>query len=205
MSRAGGEIDLGRGFIDPVLGAQRCFRAILSAMSEPGTVHDLGERIEAPRGVTAAAALVLLALADQETPVWLTPALRTVAAPFIRFHCGAAIVEAPADARFALLDGVAIEPGLMAFDAGDDRYPDRSATLIIQCAALHGGQPVSLSGPGINCRRQVAPAGLHAAFWREAAANADRYPLGIDLILAAGASLLAIPRSTRIASAGEAP
>ncbi len=200
-----GDAELGQGFANPVLGSQRCFRSILAAMSEPGSVHVLGEAIEAPGGVAPSAAMVLLTLADHETPVWLTPELQWTVGPFVRFHCGAPIVDAPLAALLALLDGTKAEPGLLAFDAGDDRYPDRSATLIIQCSALEGGPPATISGPGIRTERQISPAGLHAGFWQGAAVNAERYPLGVDLILAAGDSILAIPRSTRIALPEEAP
>jgi alpha-D-ribose 1-methylphosphonate 5-triphosphate synthase subunit PhnH len=198
-----GDAEIGKGFVDPILGAQRCFRSILTAMSDPGVGHVLGEAIEAPEGVAPAAAMVLLTLADHETPVWLAPGLRRAAAPFVRFHCGAPVVDVPHAARFALLDGGQAEPGLSAFDPGDDRYPDRSATLLIQCSALDGGAPVTISGPGIRDRRQASPAGLYAGFWQEAVANSDRYPLGVDLFLAAGHAILALPRSTRIQLSGE--
>jgi alpha-D-ribose 1-methylphosphonate 5-triphosphate synthase subunit PhnH len=188
---------LGRAFSDPVLGAQRCFRLILSAMSEPGTVHALPGGIDAPTALEPSAAQTLLALADPETPVWLSPSL-AAAAPYIRFYCSAPIVAEPSAARFAVIDGLNREPRLAAFDAGDDLYPDRSATVIVQCAAMTGGTAVALSGPGIPASRAVAPAGLHAGFWAEAAANHERYPLGVDLILAAGDGILCLPRSTRI-------
>jgi alpha-D-ribose 1-methylphosphonate 5-triphosphate synthase subunit PhnH len=197
-----GNAELGKGFSDPVLGAQRCFRSILTAMSEPGLRQSLSEAIEPPPGLTPAAAMLLLTLADHETPVWLAPHWRG-AASFVRFHCGAPVVEAPHLARFALLDGASAEPAIAAFDGGDDRYPDRSATLFVQCSALDGGEPVVLSGPGIRTNRQIRPAGLHAGFWHEAQANSERYPLGVDLILAAGDAILAVPRSTRIALSRE--
>jgi len=205
MSPAMDDAGLGQGFASPVLGAQRCFRSILAAMSEPGTVHVLGERIVAPPGVAPAAAMVLLTLADNETPVWLAPELHRTAAPFVRFHCSAPVVDAPKHAQFALLDGASAEPALVAFDAGNDRYPDRSATLLVQCVSLDGGASVTLAGPGIQAAKTIAPLGLHAAFWQQAIANAERYPLGVDLILAAGNAILAIPRSTRISVPAEAP
>ena len=191
---------LGRAFADPVLAAQRCFRAILSAMSEPGRVFELADEIEAPPGLEPATARVLLALADPETRVWLAPSLAS-AAPYIRFHCSAPTACESGGASFAVIDGSTAEPGLMAFDAGDDRYPDRSATVIVQCTALTGGAVVTLSGPGIRGSRAIAPAGLRGGFWQEAICNYERTPLGIDLILAAGDSILCMPRSTRITHA----
>ncbi len=195
---------LGKGFDEPVLASQRCFRRILSAMSEPGTIHSLDEAIEAPSGVGPAAMLVLLTLADHETSVWLSPKVAAAAAPYLRFHCGAPVVDTPMSASFALVDGGATGLDLAAFDPGDDRYPDRSATLVVACEALEGGRRVVLSGPGIRGTRTVSPSGLDAGFWEKVADNNARYPLGVDFILAAGNQIMSIPRSTGIALATEA-
>ncbi len=194
---------LGRGFADPVHEAQRTFRAVLSAMSEPGRLHTLAATADAPTGLAPATALVLLTLADLETPVWLAPSLTSGGAAWLRFHCGAPIVADPSKARFAVLDGGIMDVPLHAFDPGDDRYPDKSATVIVQASALEGGAPVTLSGPGIQNTRRIAPLGLHAGFWDEVAANHASYPLGIDIILAAGSAIIALPRSTHV-TPGEA-
>ncbi len=203
MQSMSSQPQLGKGFDEPVLASQRCFRQILAAMSEPGSVHRLGEDVESPTGVSAAAMLVLLTLVDHETPVWLAPRFAS-AATYLRFHCGAPVLEAPSAATFALVDGASVDLDLGAFNPGDDRYPDRSATLVVGCAAFEGGRDVSLSGPGIRGDITVSPAGLDAAFWQKVAANNARYPLGVDLILAAGNEIMCIPRSTRIARAAEA-
>jgi alpha-D-ribose 1-methylphosphonate 5-triphosphate synthase subunit PhnH len=201
---ASGGAALGKGFDDPVIDSQRCFRAVLTAMSEPGTIHRLGHSTEQPAGLTPAAAEVLLTLADHETSLWMSPAFASAASRYVRFHCGAPAAEAPGRAGFALIDGSVAEPSLAEFDAGDDRYPDRSTTVIVQCASLSGGEAVSIEGPGIAGSRSIAPAGLHPGFWDEVALNSMRYPLGVDFILAAGAEIMCIPRSTRIERAGEA-
>jgi alpha-D-ribose 1-methylphosphonate 5-triphosphate synthase subunit PhnH len=203
MQAMSSQPQLGKGFDDPVLASQRCFRQILAAMSEPGSVHRLGEAVESPAGVSAAATLVLLTLVDHETPLWLAPRLAS-AATYLRFHCAAPVVEAPLAAAFALVEGVDANLDLGVFNSGDDRYPDRSATLVVACTALEGGPEVSLSGPGIPGARAVSPAGLAPGFWQKVAANNERYPLGVDLILAAGDEIMCIPRSTRIALAAEA-
>jgi len=193
---------LGKGFDDPVLASQRCFRLILAAMSEPGSVHRMVECVEAPSGVSFAATRVLLTLVDHETPVWLAPHLAS-AATYLRFHCAASIANAPSAAAFALVDGASVDLDLGAFNPGDDRYPDRSATVVVACAAFEGGPRVTLSGPGIRCACTVSPTGLDAGFWPKVIANNARYPLGVDLILAAGDEIMCIPRSTRIALAAE--
>ncbi len=197
MSNAAFPVALGHAFADPVLGSQRVFRAVMSAMSEPGRVHRLGESIGAPASLSPTSARLLLTLADYETPVWFAPSFGADAAAYIRFHCSAPITGVVTEARFAVIDGALSEPSMALFDAGEDRYPDRSATVIVQCADLTGGSIVQLEGPGIETDCLIAPRGLRDGFWDEVAANHARYPLGIDLILVAGDALLALPRTTR--------
>lgn len=193
---------IGPGFADPVFQSQGAFRAILAALAEPGTRQAVTEGVTPPEGLHAAAATALLTLADYETPIWLPPALRDGAAgAWLRFHCGAAVVAEPAKASFAVIDGLAAAPALADFDPGNDQFPDRSATVIVQCAALEGGEPVTLSGPGIPGTRTIAPAGLRDGFWTEVAANSEAYPLGIDLLLCHADAFLGLPRSTRIEGA----
>lgn len=193
---------IGAGFADPVFQSQGAFRALLAALSEPGLACDLGNAIVPPAGLEAATAVALLTLADYETPIWLPAALRDgPAGGWLRFHCGAALVDDPARAAFAVIDGAAAEPKLAAFNAGDDQFPDRSTTVLVQCAGLDGGETVTLDGPGIAGQRTVAPVGLRPGFWAEVEDNAAVYPLGVDLLLAHGAQVLGLPRSTQIVEA----
>jgi len=190
------------GFSDPVFQSQSAFRALLSALAEPGTHHRLDGGIAPPEGLHAATATALLTLADYETPIWLPPAQRDgPAGAWLRFHCGAPLVAEPEKAVFAVLDGAAPSPPLAAFHPGNDQFPDRSTTIIVQCAALDGGETITLTGPGIAGSRSIAPAGLRAGFWDEVAANNARYPLGIDLLLGHGDTVLGLPRSTQIGEA----
>jgi alpha-D-ribose 1-methylphosphonate 5-triphosphate synthase subunit PhnH len=193
---------MGPGFSDPVFQSQGAFRALLTALAEPGTRQRVADGITPPQGLEAATATALLTLADYETPIWLPPALRDgPAGAWLRFHCGAALVTEPGKAVFAVIDGLSPEPPLCAFDAGSDQFPDRSTTLIVQCAALDGGLSVTLRGPGIDGSRVIAPTGLHAGFWAEVAANNARYPLGVDLLLSHGDVAIGLPRSTQIEEA----
>ncbi len=193
---------IGAGFADPVFQSQGAFRALLAALSEPGLAYDIGVSVETPVGLEPATAVALLTLADYETPIWLPAALRDgPAGAWLRFHCGAALVDDPARAAFALIDGAGTEPKLAAFNAGDDQFPDRSTTVLVQCAGLEGGATVTLEGPGIPGQRAVAPAGLRPDFWTEVEDNAAVYPLGVDLLLVHGAQVLGLPRSTQIVEA----
>ena len=193
---------IGAGFVDPVFQSQSAFRALLAALSEPGLACDLDDAIVPPTGLEPATAVALLTLADYETPIWLPAALRDgPAGAWLRFHCGAALVDDPARAAFAVIDGAAAEPKLAAFNDGDDQFPDRSTTVLVQCAGLEGGEAVTLEGPGIAGQRSIAPAGLRPGFWADVEANAAVYPLGVDLLLVHGARMLGLPRSTQIVEA----
>jgi alpha-D-ribose 1-methylphosphonate 5-triphosphate synthase subunit PhnH len=183
------------GFSDPAQQAARVFRALLDAMARPGTVRAVAGAAP-PRGLSAAAGAALVTLADAETPIWLPERLaRGPAADWLRFHTGAPGAGGPGEARFAVGAWGELAP-LAQWPAGGPAYPDRSATLIVELDALEGGPQFRLAGPGIAGTRTFAPA-LPEGAAAELAANAARFPLGVDLILAAGDRLAALPRSTR--------
>ncbi|MFZ4807865.1 MAG: phosphonate C-P lyase system protein PhnH [Hyphomicrobiaceae bacterium] len=187
---------IGRAFASPTLDAQSTFRTILDAFARPGRVLSVSAPCEAPDGLPAAAAAALLTLVDYETPVWMPASLDESARRWLTFHTSAPAADTPMAAKFAVIDGAAANPALGDFDPGEDRYPDKSATLIVLCASLSGGPEVVLTGPGIKDRAVIAPAGLAASFWRDWSANHDRFPLGVDVLLVAGDTLVALPRST---------
>ena len=185
------------GFADPVGAAQATFRAVLTAMSEPGRIVSLDLTLETPPPLGIAAAAVALSLLDGDTPLWCDPASRA-AASSLRFHTGAPVVDAPERARFALITDTGALPSLAAFDAGSDEYPDRSASLIVAVAAFGTGETLVLRGPGIPDTRSLAVAGLPVGFRGEWRANHARFPRGIDVILTAGTQLACLPRSVEI-------
>lgn len=190
------------GFSDPVFQSQAAFRALLAALSEPGTLQRVAAGIAPPEGLATATATALLALADYETSVWLPESLRDgAAAAWLRFHCGVTLVDEPAKAAFAVLDGAASEPKLSDFNLGTDQFPDRSTTVIVQVSGLDGGAGFTLSGPGIPGTRMIAPQGLRPGFTDELRENSKLYPLGVDVVLVHGDAMIGLPRSTQVAEA----
>lgn len=180
-------------FADPVRDAQAAFRAILTALAEPGTVHRLPAATPPPP-LSPVAAAVALALCDHETPVYLAPAYRD-AARWLAFHTGAPATDDPEAAHFAFLAG--LDPWPDGFPLGTDAYPDRSATLI--APVRFADRTLRLEGPGIDGTRTLALDLSDAALagW---AANGALYPRGVDLLLvdpAAGA-LIGLPRTTEV-------
>lgn len=185
------------GFADPVLDAQACFRAVLEAMARPGRVQGVAAPPEAPAPLGAAAAAVLLTLADADTPVWLDAGAEVAA--WLRFHAGCPVVAAPGQAAFALACGT--PPGLRDLAQGTEEEPHRSATLIVQVAALEEGAGWRLTGPGIEHAHRLLVAGLPPDFPAHWAANRTLFPRGVDVILCAGDRLAALPRTTALETA----
>ncbi|MEZ5652115.1 MAG: phosphonate C-P lyase system protein PhnH [Burkholderiaceae bacterium] len=196
-------IDLSRvlaGFASPIDDAQRAFRATLEAMSYPGrVVRPLAADPQWPEELPAAAVAVLLALCDEHTPLWFGPRWRKQAAIIdsLRFHTGAPVTEDPSLAAFAVHDGIG-DPSPERFALGDDLDPQRGATLIVAVVALDRGTRLRLSGPGLREAREIAVTGPEPRFWQARCAIEPLFPRGLDLLLTAGASLVAIPRTTRV-------
>jgi len=186
------------GFADPVHDAQRSFRAVLAALAHPGRIMALDALAHAPVDTHlagGAAAAVLLTLADAETPIWWQrPHPGTLA--WVGFHTGAPQAATPAAAQLAVLDDAASMPPLSTFDLGTDEVPERSATLIIEVAALHGGPPRRWHGPGIQGETPVAVA-LPAPWWAQWQAQRVLFPRGVDVLLVSGQRLIGLPRTTR--------
>ena len=184
------------GFADPVAEAQSCFRAVLAALSRPGSLHVVPGTVQAPAPLAAAAAAVLLTLVDAETSVWTSPELFPCRG-WIAFHCGAP-AAAQANARFVACTEL---PDLTALDQGSDELPEQSATVILQVDTLGSGPALRLSGPGLAASATLRVAGLPAGFAAVWQANHALYPRGVDLILCAGNTLAGLPRSVAIEAA----
>ena len=182
-------------FNHPVADAQRAFRRILKAMSEPGVMVSLPLQ-QGWGSLSPAATAVLLTLVDQESPLWIDAAsdnetLRTN----LRFHTGAPVSDTR-DAPFALAQSMA-NPDPLLFAAGDNLAPEKSTTLIIEVPALNGGLTLRLSGPGLREPRAIAPQlpprVLH--YLRE---RPHPFPQGVDFIFTCGETMMALPRSTQV-------
>jgi alpha-D-ribose 1-methylphosphonate 5-triphosphate synthase subunit PhnH len=191
--------DPGRGFADPIFDSQATYRKLQDALARPGLIQSLDrDGFGTVEVLPMAAAATLLTLADYTTPVWLPGGGDHPAAPWLAFHSGAKATAEPLEASFAFLAAGVTEPALCDFAAGDECYPDRSATVLVECRDFFYGPRLRLYGPGIRSSVDVAPAGLRPGFWQEVETNAARFPLGIDLFLVVGAKIIGLPRTTQI-------
>ena len=187
------------GFGDAVAQPQEVFRIAMQAMACPGSSFRVNAGLKPPAPLNGAAAALLLTLCDFETTVWLDGALSDTpgVAEFVRFHTGARLVDAPADAAYAVVSNAEHMLPLTCFAQGTAEYPDRSATLILQVAELKAAG-WKLEGPGIQDHRLFAASPLPSDFARQAKANRALFPCGIDMFFVTDLGLAALPRSTRL-------
>ncbi|MCL9775251.1 phosphonate C-P lyase system protein PhnH [Vibrio methylphosphonaticus] len=191
-------------FQDAVHDSQHCFRQLLKALSEPGKhvtldkSHGFGE-------MQAAATQVLLSLADNATPVWLSPTLLQDKAVLdnVRFHSGAPIVTEQIAADFAVIakgDLLPLGSEWLGFNQGNEEYPDQAATVIVELDSLTSGQRISLSGPGIETRCDAFIGNVPSEFLTFLTSRQELtdFPLGIDLILVHQQDVLCLPRTTHV-------
>ncbi|MEX0316475.1 MAG: phosphonate C-P lyase system protein PhnH [Ruegeria sp.] len=178
------------GFGNAPLDAAHAFRAAMTVMARPGEIREL-TGAEPPAPLSVAAGTLLLTLCDPETGIHLAGEADTAEVrQWLAFHTGAPLVTA-AEADFAVGRWQALAP-LDTYRMGTPEYPDRSATLIVECDALAQSGAV-LRGPGIRERARLSVPDVPAM-----QANAALYPLGCDFFLTSGAQVAALPRSTQV-------
>ncbi len=178
------------GFTDAPRAASYAFRALMNAMARPGTIENLSGATP-PAPLSVAAGTALLTLADADTPVHLAGTTDTqYIRDWLAFHTGAPVAPAE-NAVFAVGTWKDLLP-LEAYSIGTPEYPDRSATLIVECDSL--SQTGSrLTGPGIRDSAQFSlPDPLAMA------RNHALFPLGLDFYFTCRAQVAALPRSTRV-------
>jgi alpha-D-ribose 1-methylphosphonate 5-triphosphate synthase subunit PhnH len=187
-----------QGFTDGPIEAAHSFRAIMQAMARPGVPVPLKVSIEPPPPLGKTAAAVALTLCDFQTPIWLSPMMKTDdVARYLRFHTGAPLVDALEAAQFALLSEGEDIPALSLFAGGTHEYPDRSATLVIEAPGFNT-RDVVLAGPGVKGTAHFGVDGLPQAFWAAMAENHARFPVGVDVMFTARGAIAAVPRSTGV-------
>lgn len=183
---------LAGGFSDPAIQSAHVFRNVMEAMARPGTIHNISGA-EPPAPLSKSAGAVLLTLSDAETPVYLAGDLDCdQVRAWIAFHTGAPMVGL-SHCMFAVGNWEALTP-LSNFTIGTPEYPDRSATLIVECAEL-AASGATLTGPGIKETAALSLPDVPAL-----QANSTLFPLGLDFIFTSGSQLAALPRTTTISA-----
>jgi alpha-D-ribose 1-methylphosphonate 5-triphosphate synthase subunit PhnH len=193
---------------DRVLHSQQHFRSILSALSRPGTINELGPvPLSPPAGLNAASALVSFALINADVGFHLVH-MTDVDAGYLNTNTGARAVPIE-EAAFIFTEGQEPPAMLEGASCGSLTYPDTAATIVVQVAALSlspqpGGLMLTLEGPGIDGRAQVSARGLSVDLLLALQARNAEFPLGIDALLtcddggAGPARVVGIPRTARV-------
>lgn len=190
------------GFADPVFNAQSVFRAIMNALSRPGSTARLDGLTDPPEPLNATVGSIAATLFDHDTRIWLEPSLarNEAVTGWLTFNTSAPLTEQSLDAQFAVISDCSALPSLESFSQGTQEYPDRSTTLILQIESLSGGPTLILTGPGIKSRQEIAPLGLSEHFLNQWSANRERFPRGVDVLLAAPEGVIGLPRTVTISA-----
>lgn len=176
---------------------QRCFRAVLEGFARPGAL--------VPTQGQDALLLFLATVLDES--VTLADPLGLIGADIRRLLLAP---EAPvAEARFVLFDGRQPPAPELALALGTLESPELGATLVLKVGELAADDSAAggtamllrLQGPGVAGTRAIAVNGLHRAWLLRRVGWVEAFPMGVDLVLAAPAALVALPRTTHIAFA----
>lgn len=187
------------GFQDQAFDSNKVFRTVLDVLSRPGKVVSMDLNLSTPAGLNKVATAFVLALADMETPVWISPDLNSnQIAQHIRFHTGAPITETPEKALFAITTMQSDLSFLDKLNYGTPEMPDQSATVIVLLDGFEGEDALTLSGPGIKDTADLSLNPLPQEFLSRIKGNARLFPCGIDFIFTTNTEIAALPRSTRI-------
>ncbi|MEM9724341.1 MAG: phosphonate C-P lyase system protein PhnH [Pseudomonadota bacterium] len=157
----------------------------------------------APLSIAATGALCVLS--DKDTPLWLSP---EVDAPGTRrlLQRQSDVVFAQTASRAAFLAGPwpSLAAALPEARRGAAERPDLSATLIIEAARVTttprtNAKGFLLSGPGVppEAPKEIWIEGVDNRLSALMAENARAFPLGVDVLVAAGARIVGLPRSIR--------
>lgn len=191
------------GFAAPVHDAQRVFRAVLDAMARPIRPQPVEVSLTPPAPLSREAGAVVLALCDEQTPLWLDDALRQKNSSqrgdveaWIRFHTGARIVDSAADALFCVASGPSSVPSFDILNVGTDEEPHLSATVIIEVAQTGRTCDVVATGPGIDGSRAWDGTGVPLRFLEARRRSTQTFPRGVDVLLAGGGAVRGLPRTT---------
>jgi alpha-D-ribose 1-methylphosphonate 5-triphosphate synthase subunit PhnH len=144
-------------------------------------------------------------LFDHDTPVWLDQRMSETSdvTKWLKFHTGAPVIADSSVCHFALFGEAGMLPALDRFAFGSNEYPDRSTTLILQVESLTQGPTFELRGPGIDGTAELKATIQPADLFERLAVNAVLFPRGIDVVLVDDDSIMAIPRTTRLAARGD--
>ena len=187
------------GLNSPVFDSQTIFRTVLNALSRPAFMFQIAyKHLPQKSPLPPLAAGLALTLLDFDSPTWLSKSW-SQAAGWLAFHNGVKLSLSPGEASFILVASLEELPGLQSLASGSERYPDRSATIILKGATYDNYANLYAEGPGLSAPQLLPPSGLQADFVKSWNENHSLYPCGVDLIVLNDDGIWALPRSIKLA------
>jgi alpha-D-ribose 1-methylphosphonate 5-triphosphate synthase subunit PhnH len=172
----------------------------MDALARPGSTARFDGLSNPPKPLAPTVGSIAATLFDHDTWIWLDPALASNddVTGWLTFNTSAPLTNHSLDAHFAIVSDCRALPSLESFAQGTQEYPDRSTTLILQIDALTGGPALILTGPGIRTEQGIAPSGSPDHFLDQWRTNRERFPRGVDVLLAAPEGVIGLPRTVNI-------
>ena len=187
---------------DHVHQAQEHFRLILSAMANPGKINLVEASIDPIGNINKAAAIVGLALLNQDVTFHIQSVSTSLRA---YFTLNTASLPATAEkADFLFLNGdISVLNAIKSAKVGDPEYPETGAFLIIDSTFI-SESPIArslemvLKGPGVKGTKKVYLSGVHPAILDQILIKNAEYPLGVDSIFTDyKGNILCVPRTNQ--------
>ncbi len=177
---------------------QRTFRAVLSAVSMPGTVEQL-TMLRDDDGRWAGVIAIAHSLLDHEVTFHVLTAGASADGPEETILRRTGSRTAPlAQAGYVFTDATRALAAVEQAVEGPLEEPERSATVIVLCDSVGAGDlALALSGPGVDGEKVLRLGGVDAAVMKARAERNWPFPVGIDLLFVDPLGRVAgVPRST---------
>jgi len=190
---------------DPVHDAQAHFRHIMDALARPGKINSFPAiDINPPAALYPASSLIGFSLLNRDVSFHCIN-LPAQAHEYIHANTDSDQAELSGADFIFLNGGERANADLIQYaKTGDIRYPEQSATLIIQVSKLAyenfvGAQKLTLYGPGIQYSSIVYLDAIHPELLSMLTILNDSYPLGVDAFVTdTQGNFIGLPRTTQI-------
>lgn len=192
---------------DDVFDSQATFRALLEALSRPGKICLLPDRVyrSPPRGFCPPALSILKTLCDHRVSFSLVSGNRTAElSRYLEVNLATPLGDVE-KADYVIFDGVTFDEDFMRMKRGTPEFPENSATALVCVARLDEGAAetetaschLRCAGPGVKDAAFLTVTGLDPRYNEARARTNNVSPLGIDLFLVdPGGRVAGIPRTT---------
>lgn len=187
---------------DEITDTQSYYRLLLDSMAQPGKINVLPcKELMPPAGLQKASALIALTLLNADVTFSYVGVNPGEVSNYILRNTSSSH-KSPGKADFVFMNG--LQSGDVTGASSETMYPEEGATVVvdvrsIRSSAHQGYVQLMLCGLGVEVQRTVYVAGLNKRLLESLSARNQRFPLGIDMILADGDSnICCIPRNKRL-------